>query len=166
VCRRKGYEGGAVIPRRESRSLALGCKTPRKGPQLGTAHGDVLLSRSKQNELLQEDVVDSKFFEGVKTAQTLMFEGTRLFGKGGKVALIQACRECDWRRAARKTRREVLPRQAPFRASWPNIHLLTLEHGRSFPQAPSFSNFNPVSDFQQLRMLTISLTLVIPNPTS
>jgi hypothetical protein len=108
-----------------------------------------LLSRSKQNELLQEDVVDSKFFEGVKTAQTLMFEGTRLFGKGGKVALIQACRECDWRRAARKTSREVLPRQAPSRASWPNIHLLTLEHGRRFPQAPSLSTFNPVSDFQQ-----------------
>jgi hypothetical protein len=32
-------------------------------------------------------VVDSSFFEDVKKAQTLMFERTRLFEKGGKVAL-------------------------------------------------------------------------------
>jgi hypothetical protein len=77
-----GPEGGFVIPWRESRSLALGCKTPRKGPQLGTPQRDALISRWKRNELLEADVVDSRIFEDVKRAETLMFERTRLFRKG------------------------------------------------------------------------------------
>jgi len=92
-----------------------------------------------------------------------MFERTRLFEKGGNVALIQASRLA-------KSRAEDQPRDfaeaGAISASWPNIHLLTVEHGRSFPQVPSFSIFNPVSDFQQLRMFTISLNLLMPNSTS